>query len=189
VLGIGAAYIDAKDAFPLKGLKTFAGEGDRVTSAWLGNHTRGTGKIWVAGIAYNVSVAALMLNPEPFSGQAPDIVVNAGLNIGGIQSEEEPFDDRVRHKFGADVLYTPLRYVGVGMRVDRVVPASDDPDQTFHVLAPRLQFKSDWTSNEAIVVSYVKWFLGEHTHYDGLNPRSPARIDDQMFTLNFNMWW
>lgn len=189
VLGVGAAYIDAHYAFSLKGMQTFAGEGDRVTSAWLGNHTGGTGKVWVAGIAYNMSVASLLLSPEPFDGQAPDIVINAGLNIGGIKSDEEPNDDRVRYKFGADVLYTPLRYVGVGMRADRVVPASDDADQTFHVIAPRLQFKTDWTSREAIVVSYVKWFLGPHTHYDGLNPRSSTRIDDQMFTLNFNMWW
>lgn len=189
VLGIGGSYIDAREAFGLKGMTTFAGDGERVTSAWLGLRTRGTGKIWTAGLAYNLSVASLMLSPEPFNGQAPDIAINAGFNIGGIDSGAEPFDGRVRYKFGADALYTPLRYVGLGLRADRVVPASDDPEQTFHVLAPRLQLKTDWTSREAIVVSYVKWFLGPHTHYDGLNPRSSTRIDDQMITLNFNMWW
>ena len=68
-------------------------------------------------------------------------------------------------------------------------PASDDDEQTFHVIAPRLQFNTDWQSHEAIVISYVKWFFGPHSHNDGLNPRSPERIDDQMFTLNFNMWF
>ncbi len=189
VLGIGGSFIDADHSFPLKGMQTFAGDGERVTAAWLGTHSEGTGKIWVGGIAYNMSVASLMLSPEPFSGQGPDVVINAGFNIGKTISEEEPFDGRVRHKFGADVLYTPFRYFGVGMRADRVVLASDDPDQTFHVIAPRLQFKSDWTSHEAIVLSYVRWFKGPHTHYDGLNPRSSARLDPQMFTLNFNMWW
>ncbi len=188
-LGIGGSVIDARYAFPLKGIMTFAGDGERITSAWLGAETGGTGKIWVAGIAYNLSVASLMLSPEGFDGRAPNVVINTGFNIGVVQSEQQPFSGRARYKFGAEALYTFIPYMGAGLRVDRVTPASDDPDQTFYVLAPRLQFKSDWTSHEAIVLSYVKWFLGSHTHYDGLNPRSSERIDDQMFTLNFNMWW
>jgi mono/diheme cytochrome c family protein len=172
VLGIGGSYIDASYAFSLKGMMTYAGDGERLTGAWFGPRSEGTGKLLVGGVSYQMSVASLMLAPEPFNGQAPDIVVNAGFNIGRITTAEEPFNGRVRHKYGIDVLYTPLRYVGVGGRVDRVVPASDDPDQTFHVIAPRLQFKTDWTSHEAIVLSYVKWFLGPNSHYDGLNPRS-----------------
>jgi hypothetical protein len=189
VLGIGGSYIDADYAFGLKGLKTFAGDGERVTSAWFGTRSEGTGKIVVGGISYGMSVASLLLHPEPFNGQAPDVVINAGFNIGRISTAEEPFDGRVRYKFGAEALYTPFRYLGVGFRADRVAPASDNSDQTFHVIAPRLQFKTDWTSHEAIVLSYVKWFFGPDSHYDGLNPRSSENIDDQMFTLNFNMWW
>jgi hypothetical protein len=50
------------------------------------------------------------------------------------------------------------------------------------VLAPRLQFKTDWTAREAITVGYVKWFFGKET-----DPGD--KYDDQMFLLNFNMWW
>jgi len=189
VLGIGGSLIDADWAFPLKGMATFAGDGERLTSAWFGTRSQGNGQLLVAGAAYNLSIASLLLAPEPFNGQAPDIVVNAGFHLGKIKTAEEPFNGRVRHKYGAEVFYTPLRYLGMGVRFDRVVPASDDDEQTFHVVAPRIQFKTDWTSHEAIVISYVKWFLGPHSHYDGLNPRSSERIDDQMFTLNFNMWW
>jgi hypothetical protein len=50
-------------------------------------------------------------------------------------------------------------------------------------------FKTDWNSRENISLSYVKWFFGDNSHLDGLSTRSSERIDDQMFTLNFNMYW
>jgi predicted KAP-like P-loop ATPase len=96
----------------------------------------------------------------------------------------------VRHKYGLKGTYTFLPFMGAGLRVDRVVPSSKDPEQTFHVLNPWIQFKSSWTSHETISLSYVKWFLGDHTHLDGLNPRyAYGKVDDQMVALNFNMWW
>ena len=86
--------------------------------------------------------------------------------------------------------YTFLPFMGAGARFDRVVPSSKDSQETFHVLAPFLQWKSDWTSHDTLTLSYVKWFLGAHTHIDGKYPRYTQRkIDDQMIALNFNMWW
>jgi len=190
VLGVGAAYITGHYADPLKGLATFAGDGERLTSSWWGLSTQGTGKLWVAGVSYSMSVAALMLHPEPFNGQAPDIQIDAGFNIGKSTSKESAFSGRVRHKYGAKVTYTFLPFMGAGVRFDRVVPSSKDADQTFHVLAPFLQFKSSWTSHESLTLSYVKWWLGPHTHLDGMNPRYfYNKVDDQMVALNFNLWW
>jgi len=189
VLGIGAAYITGHYADTLKGLITFGGDGERLTSSWWGLTTQGTGKLWIAGISYSMSVASFMLNPEPFDGQGPDIQIDAGFNIGTSTSNEPAFD-RTRYKYGAKVTYTFLPFMGAGIRADQVVPSSIDPDQTFTVLAPWIQFKSGWTSHETISLSYVKWFLGAHTHLDGMNPRyAYGKIDDQMVALNFNMWW
>ena len=139
--------------------------------------------------SYSMSVSALMMSPEPFGGNGPDVQIDAGFNIARSTSDDPVFDGRVRHKYGISGLYTFIPYMGVGVRIDRVVPSSHDPEQTYHVLAPRLQFKTDWQSHETIVLSYVKWFLGPDTHLDGTQPRTSERIDDQMFTLNFNMWW
>jgi hypothetical protein len=189
VLGVGGSFIDGYHSYPLRGITTFGGDGERLTSSWWGNKTTGTGTLLVGGVAYSMSVASLLLDPEPFSGNAADVQISTGLNLAYGTSDDPVFDGRLRHKYGIDVLYTFLPYVGAGVRFDRVVPSSLDSKQTFHVLAPRLQFKSDWQSHEAIVVSYVKWFLGPETHLDGTQPRTSERIDDEMFTLNFNMWW
>jgi hypothetical protein len=153
VLGVGAAYIHAHYADPLKGLMTFAGEGERITSAWLGLGRSGTGKIWVAGLSYSLSIASLMLSPEPFDGQAPDITIDAGFNIGRSSSDDPIFNERVRHKYGVKATYVFHRYVGAGLRADRVVPSSKEPEQTFHVLVPWVQFKTDWSSHETISLS------------------------------------
>jgi hypothetical protein len=189
VLGLGMAYIDGHYAFPLRGVTTFAGEPDRITNSWWGVSTGGTGTLLLGGISYTFSIARLLLAPEPFSGQAPDIVITAGATFGRTTSAEAAYDGRVRHKYGVDALYTVLPWLGFGLRADRVVPSSKEPEQTFHVLAPRILFKTDWNSRENITLGYVKWFFGKESHLDGLSQRASELIDDQMFTLNFNMWF
>ena len=49
------------------------------------------------------------------------------------------------------------------------------------------------------MLSYTRWLLGDHTHGEAPNdyrqpvngqPTDPIRaLDDQMFALNFGMWW
>jgi hypothetical protein len=189
VLGVGCSFIEGHEAFPLRNVITYGGDGERLTSSWWGPDTHGTGTLIVGGISYQMSLSALLMHPEPFSGNGPDLQLDAGFNVTRTTSEDPVFDGRVRHKYGLSALYTFIPYMGVGARVDRVVPSSHDAGQTYHVLAPRIQLKTDWQSHEAIVLSYVKWFLGPGTHLDGTQPRTSERIDDEMFTLNFNMWW
>lgn len=195
VLGIGVGYIDGYYSFPLRGMTTFGGNAERLTNSWWGVSTGGTGTMILGGISYTMSVARMMLHPEPFSGRAPDITLTAGATFGrttsgghGVEGEEE-YDKRVRHKYGVDALYTVLPWLGFGLRLDRVVPSSKNSRQTFHVVAPRVLFKTDWNSRENISISYVKWFFGPESHLDGLSNRANELIDDEMITLNFNMWF
>lgn len=185
-LGVGVAYIDAKYAYPLTGLVTYAGEGERVTKAFLGEDTGGTGKMLVAGANYSLSVGRLVTHPQPFPGDHADLNIEAAFHMVKSWTDYEPFD-RTRHKYGVNSLYTFLPYMGVGLRVDRVVPNSLDSGETFHVITPRLQFKTSWNSHETITVHYVKWFYGPRTRSDNNLP--PYQLDDQLVALNFNMWW
>jgi hypothetical protein len=145
--------------------------------------------MWVVGINYNFSLGKMVAHPVPFPGDGPDIVINTGFHIATTTTDYEPFDGRVRHKYGIDALYTFLPYLGLGCRVDRVVPDSKDSGKTFHVLAPRLQFKSNWTSHETITLRYAKWFYGPNTRSDGVGAREIDQLDDQLVALNFGMWW
>ena len=173
----------------MKGLISFGGDGETLTNRWWGPQTRGTGKLFAAGINYSVSLAKVVSYPVPFNNDGPDIVVNTGFEFAESWSDFEAFNGRARHKYGADVLYTFSPYMGVGLRGDRVVPNSKDSQETFHVIAPRLVFRSNWSSREAITLIYAKWFYGPHTHPEASAITPGDRLDDQLFALNVQMWW
>ncbi|HWA74186.1 MAG TPA: hypothetical protein VG937_17705 [Polyangiaceae bacterium] len=182
----GVSYLFGHNAYPLRGLQTYAGEGERLTNAWWGRDTTGTGKLLVGAINYSTSVGRMVTYPDPFPGNHADLQIDAGFHIAKSWTDSEPFQ-RTRHKYGVNALYTFSPYMAAGVRVDRVVPNSLDSRETFHVLAPRLQFKTDWNSHEAITLHYVKWFYGSRTRGDNNTPL--YLLDDQVVALNFNMWW
>jgi hypothetical protein len=198
LLAFGASHLDAHDSFPLRGLLTFGGEGKDLTERWLGNDTSGTGQLDVAGINWSGSLGRILSAPRPFDANGPDLLINAGAVVAVTHTPslcgEAPtcFDGRVRHKYGVDALYAFSRHVSAGARVDRVVPNSHDSSETFHVLATRLVFKTDWQSRESFMLLYAKWFYGDNTHaeYSSITAALPIqRLDDQLIAVNVNMWW
>jgi hypothetical protein len=184
--GIAVAMYDAKDSWPLKGLWGYPGDGERLTERYLGIDSRGTGKLYVAGFNHQFSLGTLLSYPVTFSN-GPDLQVQYGMHILTVDSPVPEFNGRVRHKYGLDMMYVLSRHFGVGVRGDRVVPNSKDPEETFHVLAPVLQWKSDWNSRDYLTLKYAKWFYGAHTRRD--DGRPATQLDDQLIALNFNMWW
>jgi hypothetical protein len=188
-LALGASLIDAKNAYRLRGLNTFAGDGVSLTNDWFGATTGGTGRILVAGINYKFSLGSMLRAPQPFWGDAPDLVVEAAFQAASIKSDDPGYDGRFKQKAGLDLLYTFIPWLGVGLRMDRISPNSKDPEETFYAIAPRLQFRSNWQSHETVTLKYSKWFYGEHTHSDSWDARPRAQLDDQMLSLAFGMWW
>ena len=189
VLGIGASLTRGRDSFPLKGLSTYGEEGEQLTDKWWGVTSGGTGKLLVAAINYQVSLGKVLSYPESFGGDGPDVVINTGFHWTKTWTPYEGYDKRTRHKYGVDAMYTFMKYLGVGLRLDRVAPNSYNADETYHVVAPRLQFKTDWNSRETIQLMYAKWFYGTETRNEGTGLRTPEQLDDQLIALNFNMWW
>jgi hypothetical protein len=188
-LSAGVAYLRMKHAFPLKGLMTYGGDGENLADRWLGLPADGTGKMLVTAINYTVSLGKIVAHPTPFNGDGPDIVINTGFHWATTWSDYEAWNRRDRYKGAIDGLYTLIRYLGVGCRFDAVVPNSKDMDETFYVLAPRIQLKTNWTSREAINLMYARWFYGSRTRNEGTGERTPERLDNQLFALNFNLWW
>ena len=184
-----AALVDAKNAYRLRGLSTYAQDGVSLTNDWLGAPTGGTGRVIVGGINYKLSLAAILRAPAPFWGDGPDLVFEAAYQAASINSDDPGFDERFKQKAGLDVLYTFIPWMGVGLRMDRVAPNSKDPEETFYALAPRLQLRSNWLSHETVTLKYSKWFYGKHTHSDGWDARPREQLDDQMLGLGFGMWW
>jgi hypothetical protein len=200
LLGLGASHVDAHYAWPLRGLLTYGGEGKDLTERWLGNDTSGTGQLDVVGVNWSASLGKILASPKPFDANGPDLLINAGAVVGVTRSDSpcdpatQPacFKDRIRAKYGLDAFYAFSQHVSAGARLDRVMPNSHDSSETFHVLATRLVFKTDWQSRESIMLLYARWFYGTNTHpeYSTVTNSLPlVRLDDQLIAVNVNMWW
>jgi hypothetical protein len=63
-----------------------------------------------------------------------------------------------KSKFGADVTVQALPWLSPGLRFDRVMPNNHISDQSFAILSPRLQFKSQWVTHERLTLGYSRYF-------------------------------
>ena len=194
LLAIGGSHVNARDAWPLRGLVTFGGEGRDLTERWLGVDTGGTGQVDVVGLNWSASLGRILSGDKPFDANGPDLLLNAGAVYAVSRTPslcgDAPacFDNRQRYKFGVDGLYAFLPYMSAGVRIDRVVPNTKDASENFEVLAARLIFKTNWQSRESIMLLYAKWFYGTNTHAENSSVVVP-RLDDQLVALNVNIWW
>jgi hypothetical protein len=187
-LGVGFSLIDAKNAFPLRGFNTYAGEGVRLTDSWLGFPTVGTGTVVVGAMNYSVSLGRVANYPRPFPGDHADVQLDTSIHVTRTATDYPDFDGRWRYKGALALNYRFLPFMGASGRWDAVVPNSKDSEETFHVLMPTLYFRTDWNSRETISLIYARWFFGERSRRDGSLTKA-SRLDDTMFALNFTMWW
>ena len=200
LLAVGGSHIDAHNAWPLRGLLTFGGEGRELTERWLGVDTQGTGKVNVAAINYSGSLGRILSSPRPFDANGPDLLINAGAVVANTQTNSNCGEDMPTASTAASATSSAptrctrsCRYMAAGVRLDHVVPNSKDSNETFDVLAARLVFKTDWQSRESIMLLYARWFYGPGTHPEGSSsvnaPGELPRLDDQLIAVNVNMWW
>jgi hypothetical protein len=214
-LGNGAiafSYADAKYAQLLSGMNYFgADSGELLTKRLLGqacsgactgkpgHRGNGTGKIMTFGAEYNFSWGKFLWYPDAFWGDGPDLINSVFADVVHVKSDDPAFDDRTIYKLGTEATYRMFPWFAVSCRYDHVAPNSNDGKETFNVISPKLIFRSNWNSHEQVVLSYTRWLLGDHTHGEAPNdyrqpvngqPTDPIRaLDDQMFALNFGMWW
>ncbi len=214
--GAGASYTSGSNASLLRGLTTFGGEGGWLVDRWWGSGSFGSGSLYAGGLNWNGSLRRILSAPAPARQNAPDLILNVGaiiayatvdnpLAVSGTQTLDsvvttpgpiplpaavDPYDKRLRYKFGVDGLYTFSSWAGFGARVDRVVPTNKADDQNFWVVAPRLVFHTNWVAREAVTLLYAKWFYGSNTHPEASSLVQPdGRLDDQLIALNVNVWW
>ena len=63
-------------------------------------------------------------------------------------------------KYGADLVFNPLPWMGFGARGDYVQPDSHDAHESFGVVSPKLVFRSKLVTHEEITVQYSHYWDG-----------------------------
>ncbi len=182
----------------------------------------GNGKIDTFEFQYMLSVSRLIWNLQGknFWGQGPDLQISFWGMVNFIHSKEHIITDQTiadfafpekKFKWGTEALYIPISWLGFSLRYDQIHPdwedhirrestpvqAGGDGDRnfrnkTFHILSPKLRFKTAFVTHEEIILSYHRYF------YEGYNGRDihavyPYTAHDTVhrnaFMLHCTMWW
>lgn len=193
-LYVGYALTDADTARSVSGVIRVlnAPGGLGLMEEYFGLQSEGTGQLNTFGAQYDLSLGNLLRYPNEFEGNAPDLVLS-GFTLGTIVDSPVPeFDGVFKLKYGGEATYAFLKWMGAGVRYDRVMPDTDDSTQTHAALSPRLFFKSDWGSRDQVVLQYSRYFYGSNTAVvAGVPPRKDPTVvpDEDVFSLTAQIWW
>jgi hypothetical protein len=156
----------------------------------------GTGSLRNVLFQYDFSFGTLVRYPQPFAGDGPDLRVSLFGMYTRVGSFDEHWDNVRKFKFGADVLYTPLRWLVLAGRFDRVIPtlntdpnvtdvASDYrvkiPGQSFSVFSPRIVLRTSATASEAVAFQYSHYVYGTMPNGAVGIPQTPR---ENLLTIN-----
>ena len=205
---LGYAYLDSKDPLREAGaLETIhAVGGYTLRDAYFDggrdpdNQASGTGTIQTVLFQHTFSVSTFLQGTEKFWGQGPDLLFSAFAMYNHVTSPDPLFktggaaSDKL--KYGGEVTYVPMKWLGMGARFDLVQPNMKDNTQSFQVYSPRIVLRSHYISNEEIQLQYSYYNLGKHVYppwpNDIVNTTSGQRYqraDPHALMLSASMWW
>lgn len=191
-------------------LKNFYGDqiliGDRQDEP---NPGKGTIETFAWQYTFSLSRLVWFLREKEFWGQGPDVqLATFGmLNLVDPDNAIEPYLKkfaRTKLKWGAEAMYTPLQYLGIALRFDRVIPDLDydtnDPayhDDTykssyapFALLSPRLIIKTAFVTHEEVSLQYTRYFWkGNRDEIKAESPFDGDPADRNALMISVNMWW
>ncbi len=188
--GLAAGYATYTDAYALHGLSFWvAGDGENFTNNWGGVESGGNGNIWGVGSEVTLGWGALARNPEPFWGDGWNAVTVVAAQYGKVSSDgPNPDRDRSMYKFAIDNEVKLIKWIAFGVRFDRVVSDTSKSETTFHVIAPRIEFQSNWNSHETITLQYAHWFYGDEPPVISTNQPNDD-LDKDVISFGFGFWW
>jgi hypothetical protein len=180
-----------------------------VTENYLGPMSNGNGSVNTILFQYDYSIGLLLRNLQQpgsdFHGDAPDITLSLFGMYNWISSDDQTYNGMKKLKVGAEAIYTPLSWLGVGARFDRLSPNTADSSQTFSIISPKIMFRSQFVSHELITLQYSKYDYGRayflETRPPTTVPSAPVTPggfgapgitgppDENVFKIQATMWW
>lgn len=151
-----------------------------------------SGKLKIIGAQYDLSVGRLVSYPVPFNANGPDLVVSGFGMMVKADQEFSFYGGKTALKYGGEVAYSPLSWLALSTRYDRVSPNTENDRYGFAVISPRLIFHTDWASTDQVVLQYSQWLNGSLTTIrTGSPPEEDITQvpDEHMVSLSANMWW
>lgn len=182
---------DARSVSPVIRVLNAPG-GPGLMSEYFGPNSGGNGSLTTVGSQYDVSIGEIVRYPQSFSGNGPDLIVSAFGVFTRVASDEAAFDGVAKLKYGTEVTYSALAWLGLSGRYDRVIGDLDDGTKTFSVISPRVIFRTDYNSQDQVTLQYSRWMYGSGVNVRAAFPKeedASLRPDEHTLSLNVNLWW
>ncbi len=160
-----------------------------------------SGSLDTFGFEYDISLGNLLRGPGQFNGRAPDVSLGAFGILTAVSSpvkEDSTYgvpikrDGVKKFKYGLEGAYSIASWFALGGRYDRVIQDTDDPTRTHAILTGRLIFRSDWQSQDQVMLQYSRFFSGSGVWVREGSPATyqPAVVpDNDVVQLIATMWW
>lgn len=151
----------------------------------------GTGSIDTVELAYTYSFGLLyrkLKDPRAsFWGDGTDLTVNLFGMYTAVSSKDTTADGVKKLKYGTDIVFRALSWVGIGARADVVQPSSKDAEQSFWVVSPKIIFRTAFITHEEITAQY-----SHYSYRADVTPQPPNNgfpPDEDVFGIKATMWW
>lgn len=165
--------------------------GPGLMRSYLGPDSNGTGKLFIMGGQYDMSLAR-MIYGNLFYGQSPDVRLSLFGQRVHVTSDDADYDNVTKQKFGAELGYSMFKHMATSFRFDSIAQDLTDVDESETVISPRLIFRTGWQSRDQVMLQYSHYFMGDEVYVrDG----TPAEIneninpDEDVISLSATMWW
>jgi len=179
---LGYAHLDARNADYLGAAidVLHSAEGWQLHDNFFGVPgaiERATGRIETVLFQDVISIGRL-LRGESFAAGDPDLIAAAFAMWSRVSGAVNPAYDHDKLKAGGELMYVPLRWLGLGGRFDLVAPNLDDTTQSFSVASPRILLRTAFVTHEQILFQYSRYFYGANAAH------GPFPYGNQMFAAN-----
>jgi hypothetical protein len=186
-LGVSGAFWDFDHATAVHdgiwwGLDWTAGSREMLTK-FVGQNSQGNGQLAAVSAEYDFSVARMLWHPRSFDGRAPDVRVRiAGIGHWTVATDDPAFEGASGYMLGNEIEYQMLSWFSAALRS---YGESRDYAQGRWVtvsLTPALEFRSDWQSQDRLVLAYSRLFYSSDVDN---NPAQP--LDRDVVTIGAYM--
>lgn len=173
-LYLAASRVGADHAIYLApAIEVVHGYGGRgITDNFLGTDKseHGTGNLWNFAFEGSYSLRRLLGKVKPSAQRflhGGDITLRYfGMvtYVESMQADPDPAinrDRRTYFKWGGELGWLALSWLGVSLRYDRVILNMDDDADSFRIVTPRLTFFSKWFLDAQIYLQYSHYFYGD----------------------------
>jgi hypothetical protein len=141
---------------------------------WSGSlaDSTGSGELLNVGFLYENTLSGVMGKPR---GSVPELTFNlfglfTDITLDLPEESIIPQDRMGQFKYGADLEYQPLDWLGVMVRWDEVNYNLGHAGYVFSAISPRLTFSSHFLSGESIYLQYSRYRYGDAMRLAGRWP-------------------